>query len=203
MGARKLLAVGSRQLAIVFKSKIKGDKLETTRLLRFGAAVMVIFGLIFSGCGSTKPDISEPVQSTQEGASGSAEQDTTIFDPMELGDDGILVPRPEKPVEEPKVAEPAPPPVEERWEIQERPGYRVQIYASNINQSARDVESKASLQFSEEVHLTYDPPMYKVRVGDCLSKDEADKLRQKAVSIGYKDAWVVRDKISVKVKVKG
>ena len=171
---------------------------------------ILIFGLLTAGCGASKPEVSENSaisggNDIQPAASGDESVETSAikavqFDPMDLGDDGIFIPR--KPSTKNDIYNTtADAPAEEIFEEQETQGFRVQIFSSSTNQSARQIEKTASGQFSEGVYLTYDPPTYKVRVGNCVSKEEADDIRQKALSLGYRDAWVVRDKIVVKVKV--
>jgi len=75
-------------------------------------------------------------------------------------------------------------------------GYRVQICAVSEEARAKQVQRDAILKFiNEEVYLIYDSPYYKVRVGNCLTRFEADKLQQLAVEKGFDDAWVVRTNI--------
>ena len=200
----------------------------------------LFFAILFSGCNfalfkssKTRGDSSSPAEDSSSVTAADTESDSInpniiMFDPTELGDDGVF----DKPAQEeptPQVVPaPAPIPVEqasvdslqspesppetapieenfedvERWEQQERPGYRVQIFATNLDDQARDAERKASLQFPEGVYLIYDPPMYKIRVGNFVSKEEAERMRKLAKSLGYRDAWVVRDKIIAKVPIK-
>ena len=171
---------------------------------------ILILGLLVVNCGSSMPDVDENSTANTSGetqntaannASGQSSTVTAVeFDPVELGDDGVLIPR--APSISNKINDTTSNiPIEEKYEEQERQGFRIQIFSSSTNLRAREIEKKASGQFSEGVYLIYDPPTYKVRVGNCLTKEEADIIRQKAVSLGYRDAWVVRDKIIVKVKV--
>lgn len=78
-------------------------------------------------------------------------------------------------------------------------GYRVQICAVSEEARAKQVQRDAILKFfNEEIYLIYDSPYYKVRVGNCLTRFEADKLQQLAVEKGFDDAWVVRTNIKRK-----
>lgn len=78
-------------------------------------------------------------------------------------------------------------------------GYRVQICAVSDEEKARQVQRDAILKFvNEEVYLIYDTPYYKVRVGNCATRLEADQLQQFAVQNGFDDAWVVRTKVKTK-----
>jgi len=80
-------------------------------------------------------------------------------------------------------------------------GFRVQIFAGADEQSARMVEEEARGEFDARVYLSYDPPNYKVRLGDFSERNEADKIRQDAYRKGYRDAWVVPDQIWVEPRV--
>jgi hypothetical protein len=81
-------------------------------------------------------------------------------------------------------------------------GYRVQIFAGANEQSARTVEEKARFEFTTPVYLTYDPPNYKIRLGDFTDRNEADKVRREARRKGYRGAWVVPDQIWIGLPAK-
>ncbi len=75
-------------------------------------------------------------------------------------------------------------------------GYRVQICAIAEEDQARSIQREAMLRFMDQnVYLRYDNPYYKVRVGDCLSRYDAEQLQNLAVEKGFTDAWVVRTRI--------
>lgn len=151
-----------------------------------------------------------PVQPKQT-PSAQAQPDSFIFDPMDYVDDGILVP---SEAEEVKTLAVPPIPTKvtvtniptdtvtavEQIEEASRLGFRVQIFASTGVDAARAVEGAAKGKFSEGVYLSYDPPTYKIRIGNCNSRAEAETLLRKALDLGYNDSWIVRDYITVKVK---
>ncbi|MBL7190639.1 SPOR domain-containing protein [bacterium] len=128
--------------------------------------------------------------------------DSLIFHPMELGDDSVIVakallPPVVKTGGGPAKQAPAPPaeiPVIEK----EVPGFRVQIYATSSHEAARQMEQQAALEFEEGVYMVYDPPTYKIRIGNCQTHAQADALKAKAAALGYHDAWIVRDNVMVK-----
>lgn len=70
------------------------------------------------------------------------------------------------------------------------PGWRVQIFASASMVNADALAEKARAKFTEPVYVEYEPPLYKVRVGDFLTKREAEMMRTRALSEDF-DAWVV------------
>lgn len=81
------------------------------------------------------------------------------------------------------------------------PGFRVQICALSDEGRAKEIQREALLKFiNEEVYLIYDSPYYKVRIGNCPTRYDADRLQQLAVEKGFDDAWVVRTKIILKSK---
>jgi len=84
----------------------------------------------------------------------------------------------------------------------EAPGYRVQIFASTDQEEANAVRRDAILRFEGDVYIVFDNPYYKVRIGNCLSRFEADDLQSEAEKKGYLDAWVVRTKVTVKTAKK-
>jgi len=72
------------------------------------------------------------------------------------------------------------------------PGFRVQLISTREEAEARLLRRDALLAFEENVYLIYDDPYYKLRVGDCLSRYEADQLQEAAVERGFLESWVVR-----------
>ena len=81
--------------------------------------------------------------------------------------------------------------------IREAAGFRVQLIATDSEVSARQIEQNALMDFQESVYLTFDPPNYKVRVGDCITRADANVLLGKAISQGYDNAWVVQCRVKV------
>ena len=89
-------------------------------------------------------------------------------------------------------------------ELVEMEGYRVQIYSSNQQQTAKaealELESKLKDKVSQTVYVQYLPPFWKVRLGDFRSYDEAREykslfIQQYPELMG--DTYIVRDKIQV------
>ncbi len=74
-------------------------------------------------------------------------------------------------------------------------GYRVQIYATGDREQAYFLKDEALQIFGKNhinVYIEFDAPYYKIRIGDCPTKEEADRLRRLARSKGYNKAWVVK-----------
>lgn len=77
-------------------------------------------------------------------------------------------------------------------------GYRVQVYSGSGNearQEANDIRKQLLLNHTDvAVHLVYQPPNFKVRVGDCRTELEATLLKRE-LSFDYPQGFVVRDDI--------
>lgn len=76
------------------------------------------------------------------------------------------------------------------------PGYRVQIFASSTNEGAEKIASEARFKFTERIYVEYEAPYYKVRVGDYKNRSDAEILKQKAINVGYSDAWIVQTEVN-------
>lgn len=74
-------------------------------------------------------------------------------------------------------------------------GYRVQLVATREEAEARASMQSALLSFGENVYLLFDNPYYKLRVGDCLSRSQADSLQQRALAKGFAKAWITRSQV--------
>jgi len=75
-------------------------------------------------------------------------------------------------------------------------GFRVQIFAStNIDDAAGQKEAAEALFPEERFYLVYDPPSYKIRGGNFLSRFEADNFLRRVSERGFRDAWIVPDRV--------
>lgn len=98
-------------------------------------------------------------------------------------------------VEEEVVEEipPPPPPAE-------TVGYRVQIGAFRFETGewggAQQRASEARMRFTESVYVEFEAGLYKVRVGDCVTRNDAEMLKSKALQLGYTDAFIVETTIA-------
>ncbi len=70
------------------------------------------------------------------------------------------------------------------------PGWRVQIFASSNLQLADDKAAEFRAISRQPVYVEYEPPFYKVRVGDFLVRQDADAFRADVLSNGWSGAWV-------------
>jgi len=102
-----------------------------------------------------------------------------------------------------------PPPAEEKRvvvtpPVAERPvpapaqilGFRVQIFASSTDRNASKVADDARIALDDNVYVEHIVPYYKVRVGDCLTREDAEILKNKTLRHGYTGAFVVETMIT-------
>ncbi len=91
-----------------------------------------------------------------------------------------------------------------KHELIEMDGYRVQIYSSNQQQTAKsealDLEQKLRDAVNQTIYVQYLPPFWKVRIGDFRTYEEAKEYKKEFVTqfpalMG--DTYIVRDKIQV------
>lgn len=89
-------------------------------------------------------------------------------------------------------------------ELREIDGYRVQIYSSNRQQTAKaealQLEKDLADRVSVSVYVLYMPPFWKVRLGDFRTYEEATQCKaQMTAQFPDKqgDIYIVRDKIKV------
>ena len=119
------------------------------------------------------------------------------FDPLTLQDDDIEFPAIVKKEKVNNTPISNQNPQENRKEIN---GYRVQIIATQNLEKASLLEEEAKSQFSINNHQTYlvfEAPLYKIRIGDFTSRNEAEELKVQALKYGYREAFIVRTKVSV------
>lgn len=80
----------------------------------------------------------------------------------------------------------------------ESTGYRVQIFTGKIQRHAQNLKEVLEQRFEEAVYLIYEAPQYKVRMGNFVSREEAQSYCNRIRRNGYPGAWVVRSRIEVK-----
>ena len=154
--------------------------------------VFTLAALLLSGCAMKPPVISPAVS---EDTSRVAQDEG--FDPMSLEEEEIIR-LPESRLKSSVESGAAGGEIEKSGSargVKEMAGFRVQIYSTNLEAEVRAIEQKALVEFSGGVYLIFDAPNYKVRVGDCINRSEAGELREKAIKLGYHDAWVVQSRI--------
>lgn len=70
--------------------------------------------------------------------------------------------------------------------------YRVQIFTSRLYVEANRELMLAKEIFNLPVHLDYEVPYYKLRVGDFATRQEAESIVPDITAMGYSNPWVAR-----------
>lgn len=75
-------------------------------------------------------------------------------------------------------------------------GFRIQIFSTaNIDEANAARESAVERFIADSIYTVFDPPVYKVRVGDFLTRFDASSRLQEFLDMGYRDAWIVPDRV--------
>lgn len=75
-------------------------------------------------------------------------------------------------------------------------GFRIQIFSSASIDEGNAAKLAAMEAFpTDSVYVVYDPPVYKVRLGDFVSRLEANRRLAQVIQSRYPDAWVVADRV--------
>jgi len=69
--------------------------------------------------------------------------------------------------------------------------FRVQVFASTNSFSAFSMRDETARTVGEPVYVEQEGGMWKVRLGDCKSLQEAQALRRRVKGLGYDDAFVL------------
>jgi len=119
------------------------------------------------------------------------------FDPLSLEDDDIVIGIESKAADSDQETFNN---SQDALSIKEINGFRIQILATNNIEKASLAEQVAAERFKYEGHKTYllfEAPLYKIRVGDCKTRQEADNVQALAKKYGYAEAFLVKSKIII------
>lgn len=77
-------------------------------------------------------------------------------------------------------------------------GFRVQVLATDdLDESGKMMEELKAIKGANEIYSVFEPPFYKILMGDFKSSDEANSLRFKLNQLGYSDSKVVKSTINL------
>ncbi|UCD19500.1 MAG: SPOR domain-containing protein [candidate division WOR-3 bacterium] len=130
-----------------------------------------------------------PVVEPAEEPMAPAEEELVLIPPP-ITEEPIVQP---PPLEEPYVPAQPEPPVSTPQTIY---GFRVQIFASNTEENATRVAEDARGAFNDRVYIEYVAPYYKVRIGDYLTREDIEPVKNKALSLGYRGAFIVETMVT-------
>lgn len=75
-------------------------------------------------------------------------------------------------------------------------GFRIQLFSTNNFDEAGAKKAEAEALFKGEwVYLQYDQPTYKIRVGNFVTRFDAERFRTLAIEKGFSGAWIVPEKV--------
>lgn len=144
--------------------------------------------LLFLGCSSAK-------QTAASSGSKSAREYEKEFDPRKY--DPKEQPAAKGGSQKSSPAEREQPAIAPAERVERLAGYRVQIYSTyDLDDAVRTKGMSQAMLDSMRVYMVYDAPVYKIRVGDFLTKSDADAAKQALRGKGFNDAWIVPDQIS-------
>jgi hypothetical protein len=154
--------------------------------------LLLAFFIFVFGCSSSKEVIKDDIP-----AKDVYKYDES-FDPLSLNDDDILIDgNDDGPVVDNSQTVPD---TEEDIKLKEITGFRVQIFATKDIETASLFELEASERFSHldhKIYLIFETPLYKIRVGDCKDRSQAEELRDLATQYGYRESFIVKSKVQV------
>ena len=82
------------------------------------------------------------------------------------------------------------------YRISTRVGYRVQIFSASNRGSAENASKDARTALErDDIYVVFEPPYFKVHVGDFTTKEDADKFVETARKRGYDTPFPVRTEI--------
>jgi len=75
-------------------------------------------------------------------------------------------------------------------------GYKVQLFSTTDFFKADTIYLKAVNDFiDQDVVKDFNSPYYKIRLGNCITREEAEALLNRALALRYRDAWIIRTPI--------
>lgn len=77
-------------------------------------------------------------------------------------------------------------------------GYRIQVISTQNLEQADSLKRELAAPFNDQVYITFDPPNYKVRVGNYRFRSDAEKAQLTLEKMGYRTAWIIRTRIVVR-----
>jgi hypothetical protein len=158
--------------------------------------------VVLSGCGSTE-------SSRKSSTSPTGEQDHKVavsqfertFNPSDYDDEIEIIQKQHEFEQQRGATERQQDSVVVESELTQ--GFRIQIFATASIDEANAMRQTAVQRLTEDsVYVVFDPPVYKVRVGDFRTRVEANQRLGVISAMGFADAWVVGDKITIHKSVR-
>ena len=155
--------------------------------------LFMLFFTIYLSCATKEPVVKKEIEEEKK---EEAEEVTEVFEPLSLLKDDVVLTPPKWEIK--KIDYDALLPSELRQidslkiSLDEMtPGFRIQIGNFRILEYAIEISEKARSLIEDEVYLDFAAPFYKVRVGDCNSRKDAQALLEGVKRIGFHDAFTI------------
>jgi len=133
-----------------------------------------------------------------------AEQDES-FDPMDLYEpslpilDGSLIYEIITDIKEPSASDRI---GQDTLRVVEKIGWKVQLFSTTDFYRADTVYFQAIDDFIEQdVVKVFNSPYYKIRLGNCITREEAEDLLDRALDLKYRDAWIIRTAVKTEERL--
>ena len=75
------------------------------------------------------------------------------------------------------------------------PGFRVQILAASDAAAAEQTRADVESRLGFRAYVRFEAPYYKVRVGNCTTNDDCQRLQDQLRAAGFATVWVVPETI--------
>ena len=86
--------------------------------------------------------------------------------------------------------------------IVEKMGWKVQLFSTTDFYHADTVYYQAVEDFlDQDVSKVFNSPYYKIRVGNCTTREQAEALLNRAIDLKYRDAWIIRTMVKTEERM--
>jgi hypothetical protein len=162
-------------------------------------AVLLSIGMLLCGCTAKKP-MQKPQSATkdapylfeEEGKIPPVERsemvEETDFEEVPLSEEEVFEEEMDIPPAEELVGEQVP-------AAEMLDGFRIQVFATGDEETAEAVREAGERKIGVPVYTEFVDGLYKVRVGNCLTREDAETLLERCKDAGYGDAWIVETRV--------
>ena len=77
-------------------------------------------------------------------------------------------------------------------------GFRIQLFATRDRFNAEKFQIDFGKIYDKKIYVIFEAPNYKVRIGNFIDRNRAEKVRSEFSKKGYPSAWIIRTKIEPK-----
>ena len=74
-------------------------------------------------------------------------------------------------------------------------GLRLQVFESSSVEEVNRILQKLDRALPDSLYLVFEAPLYKIRYGNFVTKNQADATKETLAKKGYKNIWIVRSRI--------